>query len=617
VLKRKKLRASGYLVLALALMVAPLLLLSRGLLSTPTPTSNPPGNAFATDGFPRTLASGWGTAVAGGWWTVVGSPWQWSVLPGAGSVTVSPGAEERAYLSSQQAQDVDVTEKVSLPQSAQSNNEYAYILARYLPAFTPTYYRVGVLQGSSGNVSLRAQRSDGTTLTNAGTAIPSAPGVTVWCRVQVQGVNPATLRAHAWLAGTAEPSTWQLVVTDSNPSEQQPGMVGIRLRNEDTSASRPFNVYSYGASALTGSASAITYPGAPASGSVRYLYVVNDGTLYVYDIANYSLVKQVPLPIESKRGLMQAAPNSNLLYITYCGSSSCAGTHGSLLAYNLVTDQIAWIANYTFGTDQATITPDGKTIYMAEGEDASGGLTRILDASDGKPISQINTGTNGHDYVASLDGSRVYLSGHSGTNDNYVQVVDTTTNLVVLKAGPTINGVRPNTVNGKHTLSFTTSTNTCGFQVLDLTSGAVLYTVTLSGSCSWTATDSPSHGISLSPDEKQVYVMDAPLDAVDIYDVSGLPASAPAFVAQVPLSSIAGQESPCQSYCVREGWVLHSLSGRYVWIGDTGDIIDTAIHGVVQHLSTLSNTRLMIEVDYQNGLPSATTTRFGLGRVTN
>ena len=45
---------------------------------------------------------------------------------------------------------------------------------------------------------------------------------------------------------------------------------------------------------------------------------------------------------------------------------------------------------------------------------------------------------------------------------------------MTVNAGPTINGIRPFTVNGKHTLMFTTSTNTCGFQVLSLVTGKVL-----------------------------------------------------------------------------------------------------------------------------------------------
>src|SRR5207244_1783281 len=66
-------------------------------LSPPPPP--PPPITIAADSFNRTVASGWGTAEAGGWWTVVGSPWNWSVSPGAGNVTVGAGAQELAYLS--------------------------------------------------------------------------------------------------------------------------------------------------------------------------------------------------------------------------------------------------------------------------------------------------------------------------------------------------------------------------------------------------------------------------------------------------------------------------------------------------------------------------------------
>jgi YVTN family beta-propeller protein len=210
----------------------------------------------------------------------------------------------------------------------------------------------------------------------------------------------------------------------------------------------------------------------------------------------------------------------------------------------------------------------------------------------------------------------VYLGGYTGSNYNFAHVVNPATNQVTLNAGPTINGVRPFTVNGKHTLLFNTSTNTCGFQVLSLTTGKVLYTVTFSGSCSWTVSNAPSHGISLSPDEKRVYIIDAPLDQLEVYDVSGLPTTAPRFVASVSLTSLSGTESPCQTYCEREGWVLNDLSGRYVYVGDTGNVIDTSTLSVVKTLPALQNTRQVVEIDWTNGTTSATSTRFGLGRVT-
>jgi YVTN family beta-propeller protein len=76
-----------------------------------------------------------------------------------------------------------------------------------------------------------------------------------------------------------------------------------------------------------------------------------------------------------------------------------------------------------------------------------------------------------------------------------------------------------------------------------------------------------------------------------------------------------GYESPCQTYCEREGWVLNDLSGRYVYVGDTGDVVDTSTLSVVTTLPALQNTRQVVEIDWTNGAISAISTRFGLGRV--
>jgi YVTN family beta-propeller protein len=84
----------------------------------------------------------------------------------------------------------------------------------------------------------------------------------------------------------------------------------------------------------------------------------------------------------------------------------------------------------------------------------------------------------------------------------------------------------------------------------------------------------------------------------------------------VQLSSLNGYESNCQTYCEREGWVLNDLSGRYVYVGDTGDVVDTSTLSVIMTLPALQNTRQVVEIDWKHGKPSGTSTRFGLGRVT-
>ncbi len=577
-----------------------------------TTLRSPPPSTIASDSFQRTVASGWGTADTGGWWTVVGSPWNWSTSGGAGSVTVGAGAEERAYFSSFTVRDVDVVERVVLPRCGTSDCG-AFVLGRYSPAYSPTYYRVGVVQGAGGDILLRAQRSDGSRIaSDLDTGIPAADGAQVMLRVEFQGANPTTIRARAWRAGTAEPTNWLLNTTDRTSAEQQAGMLGVRLENEDTGAAHTFHVSSFQA---TGGAISVTATPNP-TGAAHWLYVVDDGRVYVYDIDHSNeLVKQFPIPEQGKRGVM-VDPGRGLLYVSECGPTTCAGSHGSLLAYDLVHDRVAWIANYSFGVDQGAITPDGSTIYMPHGSDATGGQTSILDASNGKPTGTVTTGTNGHNTIVSLDGTQAYLAGWTGSNDTFAHVVDTATNTVTLNAGPTKDGIRPFTVNGKHTMLFTTSSNTCGFQVLSLVTGKVLYTVPFSGSCVWTASTAPNHGISLAPNEQRVYIFNGAQDKLEVYDIHGLPASPPTFVAAVPLGSLAGNESSCQTYCEREGWVLNDLSGRYVYVGDTGDVVSTSTLGVVKTLPALRNTRQLIEVDWHNGVPSATSTRFGLGRVT-
>jgi hypothetical protein len=112
--------------------------------------------------------------------------------------------------------------------------------------------------------------------------------------------------------------------------------------------------------------------------------------------------------------------------------------------------------------------------------------------------------------------------------------------------------------------------------------------------------------------------MDSPNSYVHVFDVSGVPASAPRQVADIKLvGSMAGNESPCAYDCLRDGWLQHSRDGRFVYVGDSGDVIDTVTRKTAITLPTLHNTRKMLEIDWQNGVPISTTSRSGLGYVTN
>jgi hypothetical protein len=217
----------------------------------------------------------------------------------------------------------------------------------------------------------------------------------------------------------------------------------------------------------------------------------------------------------------------------------------------------------------------------------------------------------------SLDGRHVYLGSRFY---KYLVVADTTTNRVVKQIGPLVDTVRPFTINGKETLAFTTATEFLGFQVSDITSGKVLFTVAGFGprfpyDPKTFAPSAPSHGISMSPDEREIYVLDAPNSHVHVFDITGLPGSPPKQVADIPLASMAGDEDGCIEDCAKDGWVQHSRDDRFVFVGDSGDVIDTVTRRSVANLVPLRNTRKHLEISWQNGRPVSTSTRTGLGYV--
>lgn len=354
--------------------------------------------------------------------------------------------------------------------------------------------------------------------------------------------------------------------------------------------------------------------GAKASSTLHYLYVIPDQSINVYDMDNgFSLVKTISLPqLQGVRGMV-VDPASAMMYISFHGDGGAHG-NGSMMKYNLLTDQPVWTVNYNFGIDSMAITPDGKTIYMPDGERAYDGTWHILKTSDGSVTGSIfiNTGGAAHNTIVSLNGSHAYLGE---LNYNYLVQVDTSTNKITKRIGPMQDGVRPFTINGTETLAFTTATCCLGFQVSSITTGNVLYTVKVNGFTAPSGSD-PSHGISLSPDEKEVYLMDSVNSYLHVFDVSGLPSKAPVQVADVPLQQMTGQESPCLYDCTKEGWVLHSGDGHYVFAGDAGNIIDTTTRKTVTTLNTITNTRKFLEIDWANGVPVFTTSRYGLGYVT-
>jgi DNA-binding beta-propeller fold protein YncE len=332
----------------------------------------------------------------------------------------------------------------------------------------------------------------------------------------------------------------------------------------------------------------------------------------VYDIDHrFKRVETFTLP-GTNRGVrgVAVAPATHMMFVSFGGDGGGNG-NGSVLAYDLVHRKVRWSVNLQGGIDSGAVSNDGKTLYMPSGENSSNGDWYIMNTANGGITGTIKTpGTGPHDGVLSADGRILQLGDR---NYSHLLIYDTRAGRLAGTVGPLLGGVRPNTIDASDTLSFTTATGLDGFQVGSIPSGSVLYTERFA-SCTGPFTTC-SHGISLSPDGKQVYVIDTVHKAASVWDVHGVGQGiAPVHLATVPVDGLEGAERGCAYDCGRDGWLHHSLDGRYVFVGDAGNVIETATRRTVAKIPNLLNTRKFVEIDWRGGVPVASSGRQGIGR---
>jgi hypothetical protein len=337
--------------------------------------------------------------------------------------------------------------------------------------------------------------------------------------------------------------------------------------------------------------------------SFAVLYIANDdGSLYAFSEADsWPLLKQwTALPITDGVRGVDVDPVGGVLFLAH-GSDS--GPGGSLLAWSLVAEQPIYNRTYDHGVDQLSYG-DGR-IFMPAGESSYSSTWYIINAADGSPMGAEMGGPSPH--------NTIYRNGHRYYGGRYANAL-LTLGIGAGAVGPSPApqaGVRPFTINAAETRTWLTWTYYRGFSVGDIQSGAILASVNFGPVPGGYTESSSSHGISLSPDGSEVYVIDAPYNQVRVYDGSDNPQLVASIALEHAISP--GVESPCAYACAKDGWLLHSRDGRYVFVGDSGDVIDTATRSVIYYLAPLANSRHgFVEVEWNSAIPIGTTTHFGM-----
>ena len=345
-------------------------------------------------------------------------------------------------------------------------------------------------------------------------------------------------------------------------------------------------------------------------GETRLLYVAVPGIrnyleyggagVLVYDIdAGHRLLRRIPTnfmdgedapeaPPENVKGVCASAKTGRL-YVS---------THTRMACIDLRTERQLWVKRYPDGCDRMSISPDGKVIYCPTLEKEH---WNVIDAASGELLARIETKSGSHNTVYGSDGTKVYLGG---LRSPLLFVADTATHTISKRVGPFGGAIRPFTVNAAQTRAYVCVNDLLGFEVGDLLTGRLLHRVEVPGvkpgpvkrhGC-------PSHGVGLTPDEKEAWVVDAFNQQLHFYDATATP---PRY-----LSSLKVRDEP--------GWVTFTIDGRFGY-PSTGEVVDVKTKKIVTALADENGhpvlSEKMVEIDFTGAAPLRAGDQFGVGRA--
>jgi DNA-binding beta-propeller fold protein YncE len=271
----------------------------------------------------------------------------------------------------------------------------------------------------------------------------------------------------------------------------------------------------------------------------------------------------------------------------------------TLTCLDLKTDRILWEKEYEGGCDRMSISPDGRVIYLPSFEKDH---WHVVDAADGRVLARIEPRSGAHNTVYGRDGRFAYLAG---LRSPILTVADTATHTAARTVGPFSAAIRPFTVNGRQSLCFVNVNGLLGFEVGDITGGKKLYRVEVAGFSSGPVKrhGCPSHGIGLTPDEKELWVVDAFNQRLHVFDATVMPPR--------QVESLKVRDEP--------GWVTFTIRGDYAY-PSTGEVFDTRTRQVVAQLKDERGAPIMsekmVEVDVDGDRILRAGDLFGIGRVT-
>jgi len=312
----------------------------------------------------------------------------------------------------------------------------------------------------------------------------------------------------------------------------------------------------------------------PATNKHTKLYVTNSAgdDLTVIDPQSMKVIGSIKVG-DRPHGVISSSDGKKL-YISIEGTNE-------LIAVDTSTDQVIARVSVGRSPNQIAITRDGRFVFVPLRDDNA---VDVVDTAAMKVVDHIKVPAMPHNAYASFDGRHIYIGSMMGSR---ITVIDSATRKVLHEIAPG-NWVRPIAIKRDESLAYTALSDFHGFVVVDLKSQKVIRRFELPSLPPGTPEPylkTYTHGLALTPDERELYVTSMPGNAVFVFSVPELKQLAKIDVGKDP------------------NWIAVHPEGQLVFVSnsssDSVSAVDTRTRKVVANIPVGRTPKRLIVVSIE------------------
>lgn len=320
---------------------------------------------------------------------------------------------------------------------------------------------------------------------------------------------------------------------------------------------------------------------AHAHGTATRVYVTNSkgDDVTVIDPATMKVVGSIKTGA-NPHGVI-ASPDRRTLYISVEGTDE-------LIAVDIATHEVKWRVKVGRAPNEVSITRDGLKVFVPLRNDSA---IDVVDTTTMKVIDRLKAPAWPHNTYVSANGRHLYLGTMAGSR---ITIYDTATHKQINEIAPG-DWVRPIALCKDEKLAYVALSKLHGFVVVDLKEGKTIRRVELPALPEGTVIppyDTLTHGLALTPDERELYVTSMAGKAIYAFSVPDLKQVAKIDVGRYP------------------NWITINPDGRLVWVSnqldDTVSAIDTRTKKVVATIPVGHEPKRLLAIEI-NAAPDGRT----------